>query len=195
MVIWRVLKSSAQDLIGVWSSSINLLFKKLHPNSDIVWKKMEGNFLKNPLVLEIDDALGLWLDGSVKGREVLSALCMHERRAPMREKPSPRAWWSLNTKVPLALFVGYLIMWSSHSGLLCGKYSTAIVDRYSSRYSSYKKLDDLPLGNVGTLIWSSSLTSTFFHLFSPFLSLIYILIQTYSKVRFFLEVINNRKGV
>ena len=173
MLICLILVSSEQDLIGVWSSSTKLLFSKLHPNSEIVRRKMEGNLLNTTLVFEIGD-LGLWLDGSVKGREALSALSMHERRAPMREKPSPRAWWSLNTKVPMALLVGYFTMWSSHKGLCCGRCSTAILDMYSSRYSSYKKLEDsLPLWNLGTFIWSPSFTSTFFHFLSPFLSLIY----------------------
>ena len=172
MLICLVLVSSA-DLIGVWSSSTNLLFIKLHPNSEIVRNKMEGNLLKTTFVLEIGN-LGLRLDGSVKGREALSALSMHERRAPMREKPSPRAWWSLNTKVPMALLVGYFTMWSSHKGLCSGRCSPAIVDRYSSIYSSYKKLEELlSLWNVGTLIWSASFTSTFFHFLSPFSSVIY----------------------
>lgn len=173
MLICLVLVSSAADLIGVWSSSIKLLFNKLHPKSERVRRKMEGNLLKGTLVLEIR-VLGVWLDGSVKGREALSALSMHERRAPMREKPSPRAWWSLNTKVPLPLLVGYFTMWSSHKGLCCGKCSTAIFDMYSSRYSSYNKFEELlPLSNLGTFIWSPSFTSTFFHFLSPFLSLIY----------------------
>ncbi|WVZ15412.1 hypothetical protein V8G54_012978 [Vigna mungo] len=109
MLICLVLVSSAADLIGVWSSSIKLLFNKLHPKSERVRRKMEGNLMKGTLVLEIR-VLGVWLDGSVKGREALSALSMHERRAPMREKPSPRAWWSLNTKVPMPLLVGYFTM-------------------------------------------------------------------------------------
>jgi len=122
--------SSSPDRIGERESSTKLLFRRLHPKSEIVLKIEPihfGTVIFNLLKLQ-SGFEGNWSEGNVKEREGLSALCRQERRAPMREKPSPSAWWSLKMIFPAALLVGYFTRWISHKGWLWGNCFRAILD-------------------------------------------------------------------
>lgn len=109
-VIGRNSTPAFPDRIGVRSSLTRVLLAMLQQKSNTVSGTIEKIFdtlLKMLLLLLFKEKP---MEGNVKGREGLSALCRHERRAPIRENPSPREWWSLNMRTPAAWLVGYLIM-------------------------------------------------------------------------------------
>lgn len=114
---------SSPDRIGVWSSSAVVLFTKFQQKSNTVSETVEkilSTLVKMLPLLSSFAVEGKKTEGNVNGREGSSALCKHERRAPIKENPSPSEWWSLNIRVQAAWLVGDLIRWISHKGWLCG---------------------------------------------------------------------------